>query len=59
MTRDEADPKSGVEEVGGDDVEPLPDGVVHDALRGEPEASAEVEEAWDRARSMEGEAPSG
>jgi hypothetical protein len=44
-----------------DDKEPpeLPDDVVHDALRGEPEAEAAVEEGWEQAKSMEGEAPTG
>ncbi|HET9770366.1 MAG TPA: hypothetical protein VFS16_05715 [Acidimicrobiia bacterium] len=39
--------------------EGLPDDVVHDALRGDPEAEAAVDEGWERAKSMEGEAPTG
>ncbi|HYH47912.1 MAG TPA: hypothetical protein VEG38_00035 [Acidimicrobiia bacterium] len=49
-----------VAEVGGDGTpEPLPDDVARAALRGDPDAEAAVEEGWEQARSMEGEAPSG
>jgi hypothetical protein len=39
--------------------EPLPDDVARKALRGDPEAEAVVEEKWEEAKSMEGEAPTG
>jgi hypothetical protein len=49
-----------VAEVGGDGApEPLPDDVARAALRGDPDAEAAVEEGWEQAKSMEGEAPSG
>ena len=52
-----ADP---VAEVGGDgEPEPLPDDVARAAFRGDPDAEAAVEEGWEEAKSMEGEAPSG
>jgi hypothetical protein len=47
-------------EVGGDRTpEPLPDEVSRAAVRGDPEAEAAVEEGWEQAKSMEGEAPTG
>lgn len=49
-----------VVEVGGDGVpEPVPDDVARAALRGDPEAEAAVEEGWEQAKSMEGDAPTG
>jgi hypothetical protein len=48
-----------VEVGGGQTPEPLPDDVARAALRGDPEAEALVEKEWDRAKSMEGEAPTG
>ena len=42
-----------------DGPEPLPDEVARAALRGDPEAEEAVEEGWEQAKSMEGEAPTG
>lgn len=44
---------------GGEPPEPLPDEMARKALRGDPEAEAVVEEKWEQAKSMEGEAPTG
>jgi hypothetical protein len=52
-------PSEGPQEVGGSQPPELPDDVVHDALRGDPDAEAAVEEGWEQAKSMEGEAPTG
>lgn len=43
----------------GEQVEPLPDEDVLPALRGDPEATRKVEEGWEQAGSMEGDAPTG
>ena len=43
----------------GEAPEPLPDDVARQALRGDPQAEAIVEDRWDQAKSMEGEAPTG
>lgn len=43
----------------GEPPEPLPDEMARKALRGDPEAEAVVEEKWEQAKSMEGEAPTG
>lgn len=43
----------------GEAPEPLPDEMARKALRGDPEAEAVVEEKWEEAKSMEGEAPTG
>jgi hypothetical protein len=53
---DQARPAAGHE---GEAPEPLPDDVARKALRGDPEAETAVEERWDQAKSMEGEAPTG
>jgi hypothetical protein len=48
--------------AGGEEAEapePLPDDMARKALRGDPEAEAVVEEKWEQAKSMEGEAPTG
>ena len=57
---EDAAESGSVAEVGGEGApEPLPDDVARAALRGEPEAEAKVDEGWEQAKSMEGEAPSG
>lgn len=55
---EDAAESGSVAEVGGDGApEPLPDDVARAALRGDPEAEAKVDEGWEEAKSMEGEAP--
>lgn len=52
------EPAASVAEVGGDgSPEPLPDDVARAAFRGDPDAEAAVDEGWEQAKSMEGEAP--
>ena len=58
----QADPgdAAGLEEAGPTEPpEPLPDDVARKALRGDPQAEAIVEEKWEEAKAMEGEAPTG
>ena len=61
MSDTDPGPESAVsaEEVCVEPVEPIPDDVAHDALRGDPEAEAAVAEGWEKAKSMDVEAPSG
>lgn len=56
---DRSDDATQAYEVAGPPVEPVSDETAAKALRGEPEAEAEVEEGWERAKSMDGEAPTG
>lgn len=57
--RPEEQARSGADAGGEAPPEPLPDDMARKALRGDPEAEAIVEEKWDQAKSMEGEAPTG